>query len=1254
MNSSSHLVVSPSIFVTTRLARCAALLLLALLVFLPVAHAQTTATITGTVLDTSSAVIPNAQVTLTNEASNDVRVVASNGDGNFVFPSLIPGSYTITVELKGFKTSKQIGVVVHAGDNIKVPNFALEVGDSNTSVTVVENTQIIPVDNGERAAVLDSQDIENLALETRNVSELLKVLPGVTVAPSATGNSGVGAALLAVSTGQSAVGNNISFNGVPNRGGTSQLADGVDINDPGCNCNAIATINPDMTQEVTVQTSNFGADVSHGPVIVNTISKSGGADYHGEGYFFARNDALNANDWQSDHQGIAKGDASYYYPGGNIGGPIPFTHKKLLGWFGYEHYLQNQGNANVLHSYIPSPGMAAGNFTSAGQGNAALCPSGFSNTATNWCNNLDGFGLSNGAIIGHTAGYPDGIIPTAFLDPGAAALAKVWPAANADPATTPGGYNYYEPIDNIHNGYTYRARVDYNYSDKTKFYFSFQYGNDSSLVQGNGAHIYWTPGDAIPFPGGGLSTLSTTKSVAGHFVHIFNSTTTNELIATWGYGNFPVGPSDISQVYKTTLGYPYPSIFGGSKIIPAYGAPGGGYGSDAYPDFSQQDIFEPTGKYTVRKEVPQFEDDFTKVWGTHTIKIGAFTENVSNLQGSFSNINGNLDFEGGGAPDVLTGTLIGGQNPTANFFTGTATSYTEQNGAPVESLAFQTISFYVNDSWKATRRLTIEVGARFEHISHWYDRNGVGNAVWLPGLVASDFAAGQPNPGIRYHAIDPGIPTTGSPNRLAFVSPRFGMAYDVFGDGRTVVRGGIGTYRFNDQTNDYDAALTTALGVGNYSVPGGHNVLLSEIGPGLLKTGQSSQGSVNAVPYNDYDVPVTYAWNMTVSQQLPWHSLLEVAYVGNNADELFMGGETISGSGYASFTDQNKTPLGAFFAPDPVTGIIAPSPENISASTGGVNQAADYHPYGKYYGTNQILVNSHVGYSNYNAMQLSWVKRSDRLTFNANFTWSKTLGTGQQINPFNVHANYGVAAIDRPYVVNTSADYNLLKVYHGENKIVGAAANGWTISQITSWQSGGNLQAINSPNFGLALNYDPTTLPAATTPSPGFPFGYGSNTGISQASYFGTDATMLIMPITTCNPNSNLGGSTTIGGQKYFGQRVNGSCFTAPPIGTQGPRTYGYPAAASFFDSDLALYKTFHINDRNSIQFRVSAFNWLNHPLPEFSSGNQITLKETANFQNPGAGFTVSPSQTGTFGYLDTKAGAPNQRIWELSLKYMF
>ncbi len=297
----------------------------------------------------------------------------------------------------------------------------------------------------------------------------------------------------------------------------------------------------------------------------------------------------------------------------------------------------------------------------------------------------------------------------------------------------------------------------------------------------------------------------------------------------------------------------------------------------------------------------------------------------------------------------------------------------------MESLAFQTISFYVNDSWKATRRMTIEVGARFEHISHWYDRNGVGNAVWIPGLVASDFASGMTNPGIRYHAIDPGIPTSGSPNRLAFVSPRFGVAYDVFGTGKTVVRGGIGAYRFNDQTNDYDAALTTSLGVQQYGLPGGKNVLLSEISSLKPPAAGAISGTVNAVPYNDYDVPVTYAWNMTVSQQLPWHSLLEVAYVGNNSDQLFMGGETISGSGFSSFTDQNKTPLGAFFAPDPVTGITSTDPENISVLLRRREPDCRLPP------VRQVLRHEPDPGElarwlfELQRAQVSWVKRSDRL-----------------------------------------------------------------------------------------------------------------------------------------------------------------------------------------------------------------------------------------------------------------------------------
>src|SRR5580704_6632319 len=316
------------------------------LVLLPSAYAQVSATINGTVVDGTGAVIPGATVTATNQATGQSRDTVSNGDGYFAFPALLTGNYTLRIEAKGFKTFEQHNIPLSAGDVRKIPNLVLTIGQTSETVTVeAGNMQIIPVDGGQRAAILDYKDIQNLALGSRDLSQLLKILPGVTTAPNGL-NNGPMFNFTQVSVGQSAVGNGLNANGVPNRGGTSQLSDGVDIDDPGCNCNSISIVNPDMTQEVSVQTSNFGAEAPRGPIVINTISKSGGATYHGEGYLYVRNDVLNANDWQSDHAGTPKGSAHYYYPGGNVGGPIPFTHKKLLGWFGYERILQDTGNAN--------------------------------------------------------------------------------------------------------------------------------------------------------------------------------------------------------------------------------------------------------------------------------------------------------------------------------------------------------------------------------------------------------------------------------------------------------------------------------------------------------------------------------------------------------------------------------------------------------------------------------------------------------------------------------------------------------------------------------------------------------------------------------------------------------------------------------------------------------------------------------------------------------------------------------------------
>ncbi len=1224
--------------------------------FLSVAglHAQTTASLSGTVTDPSGAVISGADVILTNDATSQQSATVTDAAGLFSLPALLPGTYSVNIKAKGFKSFEQHGIVLDASDVRKLPTSILTVGSAAETVTVEENAQIIPLESGERAAILDNEDINNLALGSRDLSELLKVLPGVTTTPNGLSN-GPSFNFQSVSTGQGAFGNGLMVNGAPYRGGMAQLSDGVDINDPGCNCNSIALLNPDFVQEVSVETSNFGADSPYGPVIVSAISKSGTSQIHGEGYFYARNDVLNANDWQSDHQGVKKGSAHYYYPGGNAGGPIPFTHKKLLIWGGYERLLQNTGNANSLSSFIPTSDMLSGNFGPTAA-NAVFCQgaSNINSSQTSGCNDLTGTTLPDGTKAG--PGTANGsTIPAQFISPALKALSSFWPAANANPATTPGGYNYFQVIPGTHDGWIYRLRADYNLSDNTKAYISYQQGYDTAPSQGNGAHIYWTPYASIPFPGGGLYSTSYTKAVAGHFVHTFTPTLTNEFIASWGYGNFPVGPQNASAAFRSTLGYPnYPTVFNtGSKLIPSYNS--GGY--DTFPDFSEQDIFESgNGQYLVRKEMPAFADNMTKVWGKHTVKFGAYTENVGNIQASFESANGALNsFSLGGSTttkNAVTGQVVGSpNNPTANFIMGLVTGYSENNSAPVSNMAYQVFAGYVDDVWKTSSRLTLDLGLRLDHLGHWYDRAQNGMAVWEPALVASDYAAGKPNPGVYWHAISPGVPNSGQPDRIAWLDPRIGVAYDIFGNGKSLVRGGWGIYRWADQYNDYTGQLTTAQGILSYGLPSNTSVFLNQFGsltapgtvcgPATPTTPACINGGVNADNPSNDQIPDTVSWNLTVSQQLPWRSLMEVGYVGSNSDNIVIGGQGISGGGFQAYTDVNKIPLGAFFKPDPVTGLTATNPENVTSTCAGAvcNSTADYHPYGKYYGNNNVYVLSTAGYANYHALQGSWVKRSSRASFNANYTWQKTLGTSGTENAFNLRQDYEVEQYNRNNVFNFSGSYSVGNMYHGD-KLMSGVVNGWTISNITTFQTGGNIAANNNSNFGMSLQQCAAPLSGTNCPAP------ATGKSLSQATYYGTNASINVQPILTCNPTSSLGKQ----------QRINATCFAPPPIGAYGKRDFPY-TLAPYFDSDLALYKSFHTFESESVQFRIDAFDWLNHPQWQYSGGSQLNL----HFNNLAGTntFVQSTSQypagnINAFGTLDTKAGSPNQRILELAVKYMF
>jgi len=1245
----------------------------------PISQAQNSGTIVGNVYDKTGAVVPNATVTLVNQASLDTRSTVSNGDGAFAFGTVVAGTYTVKVELKGFKTWIQTDLDLRATDKRAV-NATLEVGQAAETVTVEARTDITPVDSGARSLDLSAVDYQRLPMITRNASELLRTLPGViTIGNGVTNGASSSMDFSGVGAAGSSVGNGISAGGAPYRGGTQLEMDGENILDEGCDCTSIAVPNPDFVQEVKVQTSAFTADSTKGPVVINFLTKSGGAQLHGSGYLNVRNAIFNSNSWQANDAGHAKvtGD-HYYYPGGTVGGPVPGFKKKLFLWGGYEHYYQLSTGGTNLTSFIPTADMLGGNFgpTTA---NNALCQAmrgvNADSTATNaagtFCSSIHqlsntGTGGSFNGSYDQTGAAIAGT--TVTVDPGATALWKLMPAANITPSAAFGFANFFFPVPALHNGYVYRARGDYAFDQSNKLFITWQYGSDSQPSDGD-SHMWWLPGNSVPFPGGGLTNPTKTKNITGSFLHVFSPTVTNEITGYWTYYNSPQSPANFNAVTRGADGYPgvttcpgggtncYNPLFSGKKnaagnynglMVPGWNSAG----NFTFPDFSQWDVFSQTGgSYYIKKENPAFGDNFTKVLGNHTIKAGMYYEMTGNNQGNFNPYNGGFSFGTNSYVDATgTGLLHGTNNPTANFMMGIASNYNETNYLPLNDQAYKTSAAYVMDSWKFNKRLTWDLGLRFEHITHWYDRAGFGNAVWLPGRVASDVAAGKGYPGIYWHAIDPGLSLQGAPTRLAFVEPRVGMALDVFGTGKTVVRGGYGMYRFNDQVNDYGGPLGLAQQMITSTLPNNQTVLFSETQnapkPSSAYSYPSNAGYI--LDPLDSEVPYTKNWNLSIDQRTPWNTLLEVAYEGSSSGSLFFGGQTGGGGnlGGGDLINANKVPLGAYFQPDPVSGLMAANLENISGCAYGTAASvcqADYHPFGKYYGTNSINVETHKGYSNYNALAVIWTKQTGHLTFNTSLLWSKALGFGNgNVNPFNVHDNISILNIDRPYVWNSTYAYEFGKAYKGDNKIMGGVVNGWTISGFTTWQKGANLQAQTSQNLGMGFNFVDAE---------------GNNiSGISQRTFYGTDAAINVQPIETCSPTSGLASK----------QIVKLSCFAPPggmsavPTGTSmaafGPTTLPYMHMANYFSSDLAIFKSFHITERQAVEFRFSATNWLNHPLIGFSNNQPVTLHYSTTVG--GTSWTATPqTPAAQWGIQNTKYEPLSQnagRTVQLGLKYTF
>lgn len=1300
-------------------------LALALILFGPY-HllAQTTGTLTGVVKDGTGAIVPGAKVTLVDkDDKSSVRSAVSNSSAVFFFAAVQPGTYNLNVTAKGFEAYVITGIEMHPGDSRNIENITLKIGTVDNTVTVTATVAGVELDSPEKSYLITEEDIKRLSTVGRDATELVRILPGFAVASAGLNNDSTNNGSQVAGFSGSSIGNFAANGAAPGTGAVAVVSDGASTTDPADATSSISNVNMEMVAEVKVQTSNFGADSANGPVVINAVSKSGGSNYHGSIYGYIRNSALNSNDWIDNYFNNARAGTYNYFPGANVGGPVKIpgtsfnSSRKMTFFTAGEVYDQRNlfGNTATL-SFIPTARMLSGDLSPGSIDAAlgmtpgssiALCPTPYG------CVGLNNFGgayspastqvdVQGNSII-------NGKIPYADIDPNVSAYTQFYPkinrvpqpqgnppdctngAAVVDPVTnvsllTPGqlcsdNINYDANIFAQHNGFQYHARVDQNFTDATKLYVTYDYELVSDQSPVTTTSYAGSPQNIIPSPVGAL-THAHSHRLSVNNTHIFGPTLTNEVVFAGVYFFSPAQLQSTKTLQDATTGFSGPRYYqNGDTQLPQIVNWQGGV-----PDFAMS-YFDPVRGAPKRKYSVNAADNLTKQIRAHSLKLGFYVEQSANnefVQG-YNDPQGQLNFQQFQQCNVYSTSnskssfKSGLGNSIGNFLNGCG-GFSQVNRFQSGDMRYNTIDTFATDDWQATKKLTLTFGIRFDHLGPWVDSHGNGLAVWEPEKIQQNIVYNlNPNdpttwPGIAWHngkgiTLDSSLPLSGSPSRALFYSPRAGLAYDLYGNGKTTFRGGWGAYRFHDSYYTSDGPLLTSLGVSIYTIPGNYGCTLAQIGnsgrisagqptvtlgsgPFVNQAGQTCGGftgtpfTIRAADKHDDQQPVTYNYNFTVDQQLGHSSLLEISYVGNQTQHSLTGGDGLD----RDTSNQNAIQLGGLYKPDP----NASSPNfGVAAPIGYINPGyynlQDWRPYPNYTG---VLVENHIAYSNYNALQVGLNKQSGALTYNVNYTWSKALGirgtngNGSVGDSLNLQNNYGLLPYNRKQALNITFSYQEGTKYRG-NRIVGGFLNQWEISGITSVQSGPDVAAFNA-NFNLSGGYD-YVLPGTNTVI-GVPFD-----GVEQ---LGTPS-VAVEPMITCDPKFSL--PDIKNGAKSF---INGKCFTLPAPGTNGSFNLPDIHGPMYFNSDLTLIKNVHINEKQSLQFRIAGFNFLNHPnwqlfggpaaglslgfgqhLPKTSSGSIIYPTSDATAR---AGLVETSNNFGSTPYKSSL------RIVELGVKYSF
>jgi hypothetical protein len=1129
-------------------------------------------TLTGIVSDPSQAVVSGAVLKLRDQQSGSQRDTITNSDGYYTFVSVPPGAYELTVSAPGFETYRQTGIAIRGGDKINV-NVSVRLGSTANVVEVTGSIDVaVPVDSGENSSRLTTKELDNFIQLGANAAEFIKMMPGFAISNGTSNVANYNGQTIGINGNgnggnQSPLNGAYSYNGLPAQS-LDITADGAHVSDPGCNCATPVNPNSNMISEFKITMSNFSAENQKGPGVISSVAKGGGQNFHGSAFISARNAVLNANDWLSNYSNVPRPDNKYYYPGFTFGGPVllPLTHfnrkrNKLFFFTGYQYFYQVL-DTGLLRATVPTTGERTGDFSPAEVAKEGRI------TAT---------GAAPGAINAKTlALYPGGIIPKNVIDPNMQAMMNLYPLPNADPNAN-GGYNWVDDLHFNQNSTQWMSRIDYSISDNTKVYVRYNLQREVQLFPIGLWSSTVTQQPPYPTP---IQGRNRSDSVTGSLTHVFNSGLTNEFVFGYTFIGFPNVFQDPSKVDRSKVGYNYAGLFKNGVVqIPNLG--GGGEVATLSSSQGGFEVGGPSKGLYANKYMPSASDNIAKIYATHTLKAGFFWEHIRNAQPASNATNGTLSTSVGN-PNT-TG------NPYADMLMGILNSYQETSFNRINDIAYDTYEGFVQDSWKVSKRLTLELGIRVTQFTPWADNLGFGFSVfdyskYSPSCTPTQYC------GFLWHARDKSVPLGGFPTPSPFVQPRFGVAFAL--DDKTVLRGGWGRYYYH--SGQFTTGLNVSAGMqtvtlSNNQGPNNTALMANQLDSLGFTSSALSTGAVDSKDNHD---PVTDSYSFTISRRVPGSGLVEVAYVGNQSRYLL----NQSGAG----SDINLVPVGAML-----------SSKNNGVDPNTLN-ANNFRPLQGFAGLPLATNNL---YSNYNSLQVKYLRTRGRAVIDANYTFGKALGiVSTTLDSFNLNNDYGVQSTNRTHIFNVAYSYNLPDIVR--NRFGGAVLNGWQISGLVQVQSGVNLTGQRGQTFGLALNS--FKIP-------------GTTYNVSATSLLGTP-NITLSPILTCDPRSNLGPN----------QFINPSCFSFPiQIGQNGPTTLPVIYGPAYFNTDLGLFKNFTVAEGRRIQLRLNGYNFLNHPLWSFNGGNL----------NLGFSGTTGLLNTPLFGTVTTKQG---HRIVQLAASFTF